>query len=76
MRVVNNICRWFPNYPLLRFLYPILQPGVTVKHCKEGTESSAFWFALDGKQSYTSKPIMQDTIVRDPHLYAFSIRKG
>ncbi|VAH69317.1 unnamed protein product [Triticum turgidum subsp. durum] len=53
-----------------------LKPGVTVKHCKEGTESSAFWFALDGKQSYTSKPIMQDTIVRDPHLYAFSIRKG
>ncbi|VAH85352.1 unnamed protein product [Triticum turgidum subsp. durum] len=51
-------------------------PGVTVKHCKEGTESSAFWFALDGKQSYTSKPIMQDTIVREPHLYAFSIRKG
>uniref|UniRef100_A0A453GNN8 HP domain-containing protein n=2 Tax=Aegilops tauschii subsp. strangulata TaxID=200361 RepID=A0A453GNN8_AEGTS len=53
-----------------------LKPGATVKHCKEGTESSAFWFALDGKQSYTSKPIMQDTIVRDPHLYAFSIRKG
>ncbi|VAH85355.1 unnamed protein product [Triticum turgidum subsp. durum] len=53
-----------------------LKPGVTVKHCKEGTESSAFWFALDGKQSYTSKPIMQDTIVREPHLYAFSIRKG
>ncbi|KAF7033276.1 hypothetical protein CFC21_044390 [Triticum aestivum] len=51
-------------------------PGVTVKHCKEGTESSAFWFALDGKQSYTSKPIMQYTIVREPHLYAFSIRKG
>ncbi|KAF7033274.1 hypothetical protein CFC21_044390 [Triticum aestivum] len=53
-----------------------LKPGVTVKHCKEGTESSAFWFALDGKQSYTSKPIMQYTIVREPHLYAFSIRKG
>ncbi|KAM3354717.1 hypothetical protein ACQJBY_025442 [Aegilops geniculata] len=53
-----------------------LKPGATVKHCKEGTESSAFWFALDGKQSYTSKPIMQDTIVREPHLYAFSIRKG
>jgi len=53
-----------------------LKPGVTVKHCKEGTESSAFWFALDGKQSYTSKPIPQDTIVREPHLYAFSIRKG
>jgi len=53
-----------------------LKPGATVKHCKEGTESSAFWFALDGKQSYTSKSIMQDTIVREPHLYAFSIRKG
>ncbi|RYR26437.1 hypothetical protein Ahy_B02g060670 [Arachis hypogaea] len=31
-----------------------LKPGVALKHAKEGTESSAFWFALGGKQSYTS----------------------
>jgi hypothetical protein len=47
-----------------------------VKHCKEGTESSAFWFALDGKQSYTNKNPAQDVIVREPHLYAFSSKKG
>ncbi|XP_058108946.1 probable Xaa-Pro aminopeptidase P [Magnolia sinica] len=43
------------------------QPGVTWKHAKEGTESSAFWFALGGKQSYTSKKSAQET-VKDPHL--------
>uniref|UniRef100_A0ACD5WKA8 Uncharacterized protein n=1 Tax=Avena sativa TaxID=4498 RepID=A0ACD5WKA8_AVESA len=53
-----------------------LKPGVAVKHCKEGTESSAFWFALDGKQSYTNKNPAQDVIVREPHLYAFSSKKG
>jgi hypothetical protein len=53
-----------------------MQPGVAAKHCKEGTESSAFWFALDGKQSYTNKSTAQDAIVREPHLYAFSLRKG
>lgn len=47
----------------------ILQPGATLKHAKEGTESSAFWFALGGKHSYTSKKVSQD-IVRDPHLYS------
>ncbi|OVA00850.1 Villin headpiece [Macleaya cordata] len=52
-----------------------LKPGVTLKHTKEGTESSAFWFALGGKQSYTSKKEPQD-IVRDPHLYTFSFNKG
>ncbi|URE45115.1 Villin headpiece domain [Musa troglodytarum] len=52
-----------------------LKPGVALKHVKEGTESSAFWFALGGKQSYTSKKIKQD-IVRDPHLYTFSFKKG
>ncbi|KAM0951019.1 putative villin headpiece, villin/Gelsolin, ADF-H/Gelsolin-like domain superfamily [Dioscorea sansibarensis] len=52
-----------------------LKPGATLKHAKEGTESSAFWFALGGKQSFTSKKVPQDT-VRDPHLYTFSINKG
>ncbi|CAL9039137.1 villin-2-like [Musa acuminata AAA Group] len=52
-----------------------LKPGVTLKYVKEGTESSAFWFALGGKQSFTSKKITQD-VVRDPHLYTFSLKKG
>ncbi|XP_031503990.1 villin-3-like isoform X1 [Nymphaea colorata] len=52
-----------------------LKPGVTLKHVKEGTETSAFWLPLGGKQSYTSKKIAQET-VRDPHLYAFSLNKG
>lgn len=53
----------------------IIQPGVTLKHAKEGTESSAFWFALGGKQNYTSKKVSQE-IVRDPHLFTFSFNKG
>ncbi|KAM3338414.1 villin-2 isoform X1 [Capsicum galapagoense] len=52
-----------------------LKPGVTVKHTKEGTESSAFWFALGGKQSYTSKKVTPE-VSRDPHLFAYSINKG
>ncbi|CAN4107227.1 unnamed protein product [Withania somnifera] len=52
-----------------------LKPGVTVKHSKEGTESSAFWFALGGKQSYTSKKVAPE-VTRDPHLFAYSINKG
>ncbi|KAJ8509794.1 hypothetical protein OPV22_000228 [Ensete ventricosum] len=52
-----------------------LKPGVALKHTKEGTESSAFWFALGGKQSYTSKKVTQD-IVSDPHLYTISYVKG
>lgn len=53
----------------------LLKPGVALKHAKEGTESSTFWFALGGKQSYTSKKSTQD-IVRDPHLFTFSLNKG
>ncbi|KAG6507445.1 hypothetical protein ZIOFF_032789 [Zingiber officinale] len=51
------------------------QPGVTLKHAKEGTESSSFWFALGGKQSYTNKKVVQD-IIKDPHLYTISLNKG
>lgn len=51
-----------------------LKPGVALKHAKEGTESSAFWFALGGKQSFTSKRVTSD-IVRDPHLYDFSFNQ-
>ncbi|XP_042448781.1 villin-2-like [Zingiber officinale] len=52
-----------------------LKPGVAIKHVKEGTESSAFWFAIGGKQSFISKKNPQD-IVRDPHLYSFLFKKG
>ncbi|CAN4089904.1 unnamed protein product [Withania somnifera] len=52
-----------------------LKPGVAVKHTKEGTESSAFWFALGGKQSYTSKKVAPE-VTRDPHLFAYSFNKG
>jgi len=45
-----------------------------VKFAKEGTENSSFWFALGGKQSYTSKKVAQE-IVRDPHLFTFSFDK-
>ncbi|CAL9041876.1 unnamed protein product, partial [Musa banksii] len=49
-------------------------PGVALKHVNKGTENCAFWFALGGKQSFTSKKITQD-IVKDPHLYTFSFKK-
>ncbi|KAH1114403.1 hypothetical protein J1N35_007781 [Gossypium stocksii] len=52
-----------------------LKPGVALKHAKEGKESSAFWFALGGKLSYTSKTASTE-IVRDPHLFTFSLNKG
>ncbi|TMW98663.1 hypothetical protein EJD97_003653 [Solanum chilense] len=56
-------------------LAEFLKPGVTVKHTKEGTESSSFWFAVGGKQSYTSKKVAPE-VTRDPHLFAYSINKG
>ncbi|XP_042394034.1 villin-2-like [Zingiber officinale] len=52
-----------------------IKPGVTLKHAKEGTESSSFWFALGGKQNYTNKKVVQD-IIKDPHLYTISLNKG
>jgi hypothetical protein len=54
----------------------MLQPGVAVEHCKEGTKSSIFWFALGGKQSYKSKNVPHDIIDTEPHLYAFSFKNG
>ncbi|KAG6493593.1 hypothetical protein ZIOFF_048585 [Zingiber officinale] len=39
-----------------------VQSSATLKHCKEGTESSAFWFALGGKQNFSSKKSTQDVI--------------
>ncbi|KAL0337951.1 UNVERIFIED_CONTAM: Villin-3 [Sesamum calycinum] len=52
-----------------------IEPGSSVKHTKEGTESSSFWFALGGKQNYTSKKLSPE-VARDPHLFEFSFRKG
>lgn len=51
------------------------QPGSTTKHAKEGTENSVFWSALGGKQPYASKKLTQE-LVRDPHLFSFSFKKG
>ncbi|KAK9075856.1 hypothetical protein SSX86_004185 [Deinandra increscens subsp. villosa] len=52
-----------------------LKPGANVKFAKEGTENSTFWFALGGKQGYTSRKAAQETS-RDPHLFAFSFNRG
>ncbi|KAL2535044.1 Villin-2 [Abeliophyllum distichum] len=65
----------FEQQQLAAKVAEFLRPGVTVKHAKEGTESSAFWFPLGGKQSYTSKKVSTD-VIRDPHLFAFSFNKG
>ncbi|KAF5737689.1 villin-3-like isoform X2 [Tripterygium wilfordii] len=65
----------FEQQQLAAKIAEFLKPGVTLKHAKEGTESSAFWFALGGKQSYTSKKISQE-IIRDPHLFTYSTNKG
>lgn len=64
----------FEQQQLAAKVAEFLKPGVTVKHSKEGTESSSFWFALGGKQAYTSKKVAPD-VVRDPHLFTFSINK-
>ncbi|CAI8602126.1 unnamed protein product [Vicia faba] len=52
-----------------------LRPGVALKHAKEGTENSAFWLPLGGKQSYTSKKVANE-VNRDPHLFTYSLYKG
>ncbi|KAF5802234.1 putative villin headpiece, villin/Gelsolin, ADF-H/Gelsolin-like domain superfamily [Helianthus annuus] len=52
-----------------------LKPGANIKFAKEGTENSTFWFALGGKQGYTSKKTAPETS-RDPHLFAFSFNRG
>ncbi|KAJ1384153.1 Villin/Gelsolin, partial [Sesbania bispinosa] len=70
----GNQCS-FEQQQLAAKVAEFLRPGVTLKHAKEGTESSAFWFALGGKQSYTSKKVTNDA-VREPHLFTFSFNKG
>ncbi|TYG83298.1 hypothetical protein ES288_D01G157300v1 [Gossypium darwinii] len=46
-----------------------LKPGVTRKHCKEGTETSAFWSALGGKQDYTSTEKESNEIVEEVYNF-------
>ncbi|XP_061340327.1 villin-3-like [Gastrolobium bilobum] len=70
----GNQCS-FEQQQLAAKVAEFLRPGVALKHAKEGTESSAFWFAVGGKQSYTSKKVTND-IVRDPHLFTFSFNRG
>ncbi|GER25867.1 villin 2 [Striga asiatica] len=65
----------FEQQQLAAKIAEFLKPGSTVKHTKEGTESSSFWFALGGKLSYTSKKVSSE-VVRDPHLFAVSFNKG
>ncbi|GFP92221.1 villin-3 [Phtheirospermum japonicum] len=57
----------FEQQQLASKIAEFLKPGSTVKHTKEGTESSSFWFALGGKLSYTSKKVSSE-VVRDPHF--------
>ncbi|GMP86846.1 hypothetical protein CsSME_00039475 [Camellia sinensis var. sinensis] len=74
MFIWNGNQSTFEHQQLAAKVAEFLKPGVAVKHAKEGTESSAFWFALGGKQSYTSKKVAPE-IVRDPHLFTFSFNK-
>ncbi|XP_020585776.1 villin-2-like [Phalaenopsis equestris] len=64
----------FEQQQLATNIAEFLKPGAAFKHAKEGTESSAFWFALGGKQSFSSSKVTTD-IFRDPHLYTFSFNK-
>ncbi|XP_048320848.2 villin-3 isoform X1 [Ziziphus jujuba] len=70
----GNQCT-FEQQQLASKIAEFLKPGVTLKHAKEGTEISAFWFALGGKQNYTTKKVPPE-VVRDPHLFTFSFHKG
>lgn len=64
----------FEQQQLATKIADFLKPGATLKHAKEGTENSSFWFALGGKQDYTSKKVAPEA-VRDPHLFTFSLSK-
>ena len=75
LKVIDTPLPW-PLLSLRSSVPPILQPGVAVKHCKEGTESSTFWSAIGGKQNYTSKNVSTDVAIREPHLYTFPLRNG
>nr|POF18979.1 villin-2 [Quercus suber] len=59
----------FEQQQLAAKVSEFLKPGVALKHAKEGTESSSFWFPLGGKQSYTSKKVSQEIV---EEVYNFS----
>ncbi|KAG5126678.1 hypothetical protein JHK82_027513 [Glycine max] len=63
----GNQCS-FEQQQLAAKVADFLRPGATLKHAKEGTESSAFWSALGGKQSYTSKKVVNEV----EEVYNFS----
>ncbi|EPS61130.1 hypothetical protein M569_13669, partial [Genlisea aurea] len=65
----------FEQQQLATKVAEFLKPGSIIKHTKEGTESSSFWFPLGGKQSYAGKKAVPE-VVRDPHLFEISINKG
>ncbi|KAG9134742.1 hypothetical protein Leryth_001049 [Lithospermum erythrorhizon] len=65
----------FEHQQLVAKVAEFLKPGGALKHTKEGTESSSFWFALGGKQNYTSKKVTPES-ARDPHLFAIPVNKG
>ncbi|CAA0837438.1 Villin-2 [Striga hermonthica] len=65
----------FEQQQLAAKVAEFLKPGATIKHTKEGTESSSFWFALGGKLSYNSKKVSSE-VIRDPHLFEVSFIKG
>ncbi|KAK4485445.1 hypothetical protein RD792_008086 [Penstemon davidsonii] len=58
----------FEQQQLAAKVAEFLKPGSAVKHAKEGTENSSFWFALGGKQSYTSKKLSPEV----EEIYNFS----
>ncbi|KAK6127279.1 hypothetical protein DH2020_038942 [Rehmannia glutinosa] len=59
----------FEQQQLAAKVAEFLKPGAPMKHTKEGTENSSFWFALGGKQNYTSKKVSPEII---EEIYNFS----
>ena len=64
----------FQNF-LFGLFYSQTQPGATVKHTEEGTESSAFWLSIGEKQDYTSNKLAPEA-TREPHLFSCSVNRG
>ncbi|KAM7270539.1 hypothetical protein ACFE04_029753 [Oxalis oulophora] len=53
----------YEQHQLAAKVAEFLKPGATLKHAKEGTESSTFWFALGGKQNYSTKKPSQEILI-------------
>ncbi|XP_019154980.1 PREDICTED: villin-2-like [Ipomoea nil] len=76
MFIWHGIQSTYEQQQLAAKIAEFLKPGAPVKHTKEGAEISAFWSALGGKESFTSKKATVEAVVRDPHLFTYSIHKG